>query len=82
MRILFLSRRSPPVRLGYVTENELTERDWENAVQGLGNLRFTITRNSGTQILYQMRLFDSPCQPGIYLPRKMKVEPYLSLERD
>ena len=29
-----------------------------------------------------MRLFDSPCQPGIYLPRKMKVEPYLSLERD
>ena len=29
-----------------------------------------------------MRLFDSPCQPEIYLPRKMKVEPYLSLERD
>ena len=45
-------------------------------------LRFTITRNSGTQILNQMRLFDSPRQPGIYLPRKMKVEPYLSLERD
>ena len=25
----------PLVRLGYVTRSELTERDWENAVQGL-----------------------------------------------
>jgi len=29
-----------------------------------------------------MRLFDSPCQPGIYLPKKMKVEPDLSVEMD
>ena len=41
MRILFLSRRFPPVRLGYVTENELTDRDWGNTVQGLGNLNAT-----------------------------------------
>ena len=44
MRILFLSRRSPPIRLGYVTENELTERDWENAVQGLGKFATSNTR--------------------------------------
>ena len=29
--------RSSQCFLGYVTENELTERDWENAVQGLGD---------------------------------------------
>ena len=29
-----------------------------------------------------MRLFNSPCQPGIHLPRKMKVEPDLSLVQD
>ena len=40
------------------------------------------THNSDTQVLYQMRLFDSPCRPGIYLPRKMKGEPDLSLVRD
>ena len=32
-----LSRRLPAVRLGYVTENALTERAWKDAVQGLGN---------------------------------------------
>ena len=36
MRILFLSRRFPPVRLGYVTEMNRPIRDWKNAVQGLG----------------------------------------------
>ena len=35
MRILFWSRRFPPVLLGYVTEvNCLGERDWENAALG------------------------------------------------
>ena len=29
-----------------------------------------------------MRLFDSPCRPGIYLPRKMNVEADLSLVRE
>ena len=35
-RILFLSKRFPRVRLGYVTElSELIKRYWENAVKGL-----------------------------------------------
>ena len=38
MRILLLSRPLPLVRLGYGTcRSELTERAWQNAVQGLGN---------------------------------------------
>ena len=49
MRIQFLSRHFPPVRLGYVTEVNLTERDGENAVQGLGkrqmNFKFFIFIN-------------------------------------
>ena len=28
------------------------------------------------------RIFDSPGRPGMYLPRKMNVEPDLSLVRD
>ena len=32
----------PAVRLGYVTENALTEKAWEEAVEGLGK----VTRNS------------------------------------
>ena len=39
---------------------------------------FASTHNSGMQ----GRLFDSPCQPGIYLPRKTKVQPDLSLLQD
>ena len=45
MRILFLSRRFLPVRLEYVTENEFTAREWENALQGLGNM-FCSFRNA------------------------------------
>ena len=41
------------------------------------------TRNSGTQVLYENgKLFDSPCWPRIYLPRKMKGEPDLNLVWD
>ena len=45
MRILFLSRRFLPLRLGYVTENEFTARHWQNALQGLGNM-FCSFRNA------------------------------------
>ena len=38
MRILFLSRRFPPVRLGYVTEVNRPRVNGKNAVQGLGKL--------------------------------------------
>ena len=41
MRILFLSR----IR----HQNELTERDWENAVQGLGNGRPIEPQVNGTE---------------------------------
>ena len=44
------------------------------------HIRFASPRNSGTQVL-NGRPFDSPCRPRIYLPRKMKVEPDLSLVR-
>ena len=39
-------------------------------------------RYSYTSILLNRRLFDSPCRPEIYLLRKVKVEPDLSLVRD
>ena len=48
-RVTYSKRRCfPPVRLGYV---ELAERDWENAVQGIGNpittpLSFTVIKLS------------------------------------
>ena len=37
---------SKNVRLGYVTENELTDKDWKNAVQGLGKVLSTILEAS------------------------------------
>ena len=39
---------------------------------------------SRTQVLLILngRLCNLPCQPGIYLPRKMNIEPDLSLVRD
>ena len=42
------------------------------------------THNSGTQssTVLNGRLFDLSCRPRIYLPRKMKVEPDLSLVWD
>ena len=36
MHILFLAKLFLPVHLGYVTEVNWPERDWENAVQELG----------------------------------------------
>ena len=39
--------------------------------------KFKYTRN-----VLNARLFDSPCQPEIYLPREMKIQPDLSLVRD
>ena len=50
------------VRLGYVTENELTERDWENAVQGLGKvsakfeLRYESLKSKFSLILFAFNL--------------------------
>ena len=41
MRILLLSRLLRAVRLGYVTENQLTVKAWEKAVQELGNFETT-----------------------------------------
>ena len=47
MRILFLSRRFPPVRLGYVTEVNWP-RGTGNAVRGLGNiLGYTRSQDDG-----------------------------------
>ena len=50
--------------------------------QSLLHIRFASTGNLGTKVLHEMGVFDSPCGPGIYLPRKVKVEPDLSLLRD
>ena len=50
------------VRLGYVTENELTERDWENAVQGLCKvsakfeLRYESLKSKFSLILFAFNL--------------------------
>ena len=40
MRILFLSRRFPNRSPRIRHRNEVTERDWENAVQGPGGQHF------------------------------------------
>ena len=39
--------RGPAVRLGYVTENALTERAWKDVVQGLGKGTGTSRRACG-----------------------------------
>ena len=43
-----------------------------------------LIKTNYTDTVLNVRLFDSPCRPGIYLPRKMnwKEEPDLSLVRD
>ena len=41
MRTPRLSRRLPAVRLGYVTENALTDRAWKDAV--LGKEEYSVT---------------------------------------
>ena len=46
------------VRFGDVTESELTERDWENAVQGLG--KKTQTQRKG---YYEMLLLFEGSRP-------------------
>ena len=38
--------------------------------------------SGGTRNVLNARLFDSPCQQEIYLPREMKIEPDFSLVRD
>ena len=51
MRFLFLSRRFPDVRLGFRHQSELSERHWENAVQGLGK------ENSSSYHIHEMCFF-------------------------
>ena len=53
-----------------------------NRVNGLLVNAHSIPKHRYTSTALNGRLFDSPCRPGIHLPRKVKVEPDLSLVRD